>query len=156
MGQSKITVERTIAAPAERVFDASIDIASWPEVIPAITKVEILTDGPVGVGTRFRETRTMFGREATEEMEFLELERPHRYLLGAESHGCRYRTEFRFEPVEGGTRMVFDFASEPLHLGAKVMSFLMKPMMKKMVEMCAQDLEALKASVEGAPASGTG
>lgn len=147
---NQVSVERTVAAPPQRVFAASIDIPRWPEVVPAIQEVELLTDGPVRVGTRFRETRVLFGREATETMEVLELEAPHRYLLGAESHGSRYRTEFRFEPAGDGTRIVFTFRAEPLTFAAKVMGFLMKPMMKKMVEMCAADLDALKAHVEGA------
>ncbi len=146
---NKVTVERTIAAPPERVFAVSSDIPRWAEVVPAIQRIEMLTDGPVGVGTRFRETRLMFGREETETMEVLEFEAPRRYVLGAESHGSRYRTEFRFEPAGEGTRLVFDFTGVPLTVAAKVMGFLMKPMLKKMGELCAADLEALKAHVEG-------
>ncbi|HVS17875.1 MAG TPA: SRPBCC family protein [Planctomycetota bacterium] len=146
---NEVTVERTVAAPPERVFAASIDVPRWPEIVPAIQKVELLSSGPVGVGTRFRETRLFFGREATETMEVLEFEPPRRYLLGAESHGSRYRTEFRFEPEGAGTRVVFTFRAEPLTFGAKVMGVLMKPMLKKMVAMCAADLDALKAHVEG-------
>lgn len=146
---TSVQVERTIAASPATVFAAASDVNTWVEVVPAITKIELLTDGPVGVGTRFRETRKMFGKEATEEMEFLEYESPERYVLGAESHGCRYRTEFRFEPVPEGTRLVMDFGAEPLTTGAKVMAFLMKPMMRKMADMCAKDLDAIKAKVEG-------
>lgn len=146
---NKVIVERTIAAPPERVFAASSNIPQWAEVVPAITKIEMLTDGPVGVGTRFRETRVMFGREATETMEVLEFEPPRRYLLGAESHGARYRTELRFEPDGEGTRMVFDFTGVPLTFMAKVMGFVMKPMLKKMGDLCAADMDALKAHVEG-------
>jgi uncharacterized protein YndB with AHSA1/START domain len=147
---TRITAERTIAATPERVFAAATDIAHFAEIVPAIERVELLTDGPVGVGTRFRETRVFFGREASETMEMLEFEPPRRYLLGAESHGSRYRTEFRFEPAGQGTRVVFDFSAEPLTVPAKVLSFLLKPLMaKKMTELIADDLEAIKAHVEG-------
>lgn len=144
-----ITVSRTIEAPAADVFDASTDVRAWADVVPAITKIEVLTDGPVGVGTRFRETRTMFGREATEEMEFLEFERPHRYVLGAESHGCRYRSTFTLAPDGTGTKLEMVFDGTPLTFGAKVMTVLMRPLMKKMGDMCARDLDAIKAHVEG-------
>lgn len=143
-----VTVSRTIQASAEEVFDASTDIHSWAEVVPAITQIEPLTEGPVGVGTRFRETRVMWGREATEEMEFLEFERPGRYVLGAESHGCRYRTTFTLTPDGSGTKLEMNFDGEPLTFGAKVMTFLMKPMMKKMGDMCAKDLEAIRDHLE--------
>ena len=91
----------------------------------------------------------MFGRAATEEMEFLEMDEPNRYLLGAESHGCRYRTEYVFEPVAEGTRLTMTFNAEPLTFLAKIMTVLMKPMLKKMIQMCGKDLDALKAHVEG-------
>ncbi len=92
----------------------------------------------------------MFGRPATEEMEFLEMDEPRKYVLGAQSHGSRYRTEYEFEPVEEGTRITMTFNAVPLTFLAKVMSVLMKPMMKKMGEMCGRDLDALKAHVEAA------
>lgn len=144
-----VTISRTIQASAEDVFDASTNVHIWADVVPAIDSVEVLTDGPVGVGTRFRETRTMFGREATEEMEFLEFERPNRYVLGAESHGCRYRTTFTLSPDQGGTKLEMHFAGEPQTFMAKVMTVLMKPMMKKIADMCGKDLDAIKAHVEG-------
>lgn len=143
-----ITVQESIAARPEEVFAASSNIPAWAEVIPAITKIEMLTDGPIGVGTRFIETRTMFGREASETMEVIEFEPPSHYVLSAESHGCRYRTEIRFEPDGDATRMSFHFNAEPLTLFAKIMSFVMKPMMKKMIQLCAKDLQALKEHIE--------
>jgi uncharacterized protein YndB with AHSA1/START domain len=145
---ARVTVERTVAAPPERVFQAATDIHHWAEIVPAIERVEVLTPGPMRVGTRFRETRRMMGREATEEMTVTAFEAPRSYTLGAESHGCRYRTELRFEPAGAGTRMVFEFRAEPLTFTAKVLSVLMKPMMKKMAQMCAADLDAIKAHVE--------
>lgn len=147
----KITVERTIAAPPARVFASATDIHRWAEIVPAIERVEVLTPGPMGVGTRFRETRKMMGREATEEMTVTGFDPPRSYVLGAESHGCRYRTELRFEPAGAGTRMVFDFGAEPLTFAAKVMMVLMKPMMKKAAQMCAKDLDAIKAHCEARP-----
>ena len=143
-----ITVEQSIQAAPERVFDVSTNVHEWAEMVPAITKVEVLTEGPVGVGTRFRETRKMFGKEATEEMEFVTFERPVRYALGAESHGCRYLTSFEIVPEGDGSRLVMTFSGEPQTFVAKVMTVVMKPMMKKMADMCAKDLEAVKARAE--------
>lgn len=145
---TKIVVERTIAAPPERVFAAATDVHHFADIVPAIEKVEVLTPGPMRVGTRFRETRRLMGRSATEEMTVTAFDPPRGYVVGAESHGCRYRTEFRFEPQGSGTRMVMDFGAEPLTFTAKVLSVLMKPMIKKMMDLCAQDLEAIKAHVE--------
>lgn len=145
---ARVTVERTVAALPERVFQAATDIHHWAEIVPAIERVEVLTPGPMRAGTRFRETRKLMGREATEEMTVTDFDPPRSYTLGAESHGCRYRTQLRFEPAGAGTRIVFDFSAEPLTFMARVLTVLMKPMLKKMVEMCAKDLDAIKAHVE--------
>lgn len=145
---ARVVVERTIAAPPERVFAVASDIRRWAEIVPAIERVEVLTPGPMRAGTRFRETRRMLGREATEKMTVTAFDPPRGYVLGAESHGCRYRTELRFEPAGAGTRMVFDFSAEALTFGARMMMFLMKPMMKKAANLCAKDLEAIGAHAE--------
>lgn len=145
-----------IAAPVDVVFDRCTDLHSWADTITAIQKIEVLTEGPVGVGTRFRETRKMFGREATEEMEYLEFERPSSYLLGAESNGCRYRTRFLFESVgDGGdrTKLTFEFNAEPLNLFARIMSFLMKPLVKKIMGEVKKDLEDVRRVCESPGAS---
>jgi carbon monoxide dehydrogenase subunit G len=150
--KSVISISRTIQAPASTVFQHATNVEKWAEVVPAIQRIEMLTPGPVQVGTRFRETRTMMGREATEEMEFLVLDEPNRYVLGAESHGSRYRTEFVLTPDGDGTKLTMSFGAEPLTFLAKIMSVLMKPFVGKMAEMCGKDLDAIKAHIESSAA----
>lgn len=141
---SRLDVTREIAAPVEAVFDRAANFEDAARTLTAIKRVEMLTEGDVGVGTRFRETREMFGREAIEEMEVVEFERPRRYVLGTENHGARYSSEMAFEPLpDGGTRVRMSFEAQPVTFFARVMSFLTKPMMKKMVEACAKDLDDL-------------
>ena len=148
MALSSISIDRLIDASPERVFAHATNVEAWAEIVPAITKIELLTPGPVQVGTRFRETRIMMGREATEEMEFLVLDSPTQYVLGAESHGSRYRTTLNLTPVGESTKLTMTFAAEPLTFMAKAMSFLMKPFMKKLLNLCAKDLDAIKAHIE--------
>jgi hypothetical protein len=145
---AKIEVSRRIAADPDLVFDRAADVANAAEFIGAVTKSEILTDGPVGVGTRFRESRVMFGREATEEMEFVEFERPSHYAVEAESCGARYYSVLRCTPVEGGTEVSMSFEGTPLSFFARIMSILMKPMMKKIGKQLLKDLDDLAAVCE--------
>jgi hypothetical protein len=142
------TVDRHIAAPPDVVFARATDFGHAPEVITAIVRMEILTSGPVGAGTRFRETRMMFGREATEEMTITAFEPPKGYTLSAESHGSRYLTELSFAPDGQGTRMTMTFTGTPVTFMARVMSVLMRPMMKSVIKMCAKDLDDIKAAIE--------
>jgi hypothetical protein len=59
----------------------------------------------VAVGTRFRETREMFGRKATEEMTVAEIEPPRRLVLTAFNHGTAYRVEHLLTAESAGTRV---------------------------------------------------
>jgi carbon monoxide dehydrogenase subunit G len=54
MTASQITVERRIAAPADRVWKALTDIEAAPQTISGIDRIEMLSEGPFGVGTRWR------------------------------------------------------------------------------------------------------
>lgn len=144
----EFTVAREIARPPAEVFAAAADFAGAPARITGIRSVEMLTDGPVGVGTRFRETRIMFGREAKETMEVTVFEPGHRYVLEAESHGCRYVSEIKVEPAGAGSRWTMSFRGEPRTLTAKIVGFLMRPLARVMVNACAKDADDLKRSLE--------
>ena len=144
-----IRVSRHVAAPPERVFALASDFPNAADHVEAIVRVEMLTDGPVGVGTRFRETRVMFKKEASEEMEVVEFEPPSRYVVTADSHGARYRTTFSFEPERGGTRVGFEFHAEPYTMAAKLMAKTMgKLMMGTLVKCVESDLDDIKAHAE--------
>lgn len=146
-----IAVGKYIDAAPEEVFRRASDFARAPEIISGIRTVEMLTPGPVGKGTRFRETRVIFKREATEEMTVTAFEPPRRYCLEADAHGCRYRTEIRFVPRGEGTNVEMAFDAVPYTAWAKVLSFVFRPLMKQVAKDCAKDLDDLKAAVEGAP-----
>ena len=47
-----------------------------------------------------------------------------------------------------GTEVEMTFEATPLTLPAKMMSVLMRPMIKSVAKHCMQDLEDLKASIE--------
>ena len=74
------TLNRTVNAPIDNVFRVYSDFANAAARIDGIENIEILTDDPIGKGTRFRETRIMFGREYTEEMEITEFEQNKKYI----------------------------------------------------------------------------
>ena len=50
-----MTLTQHIDAPVEMVFHLATDLDGWAGRIKGITKIERLTAGPVGVGTRFRD-----------------------------------------------------------------------------------------------------
>ncbi|MFF8829211.1 SRPBCC family protein [Streptomyces sp. NPDC015131] len=105
-----VTVERRVAAPRERVWEALTDLHGMPGTLSGVTRVEVLTEGPFQAGTRWIETRRMFGKEAAEEMYVTSCQAPSRYVVEAESRGAHYVSEFTLRevaPGETSVRMVF-------------------------------------------------
>lgn len=153
----RCVVSEIIHASSEAVFALASDFQGAPERIRGITKMEVLTPGPVGVGTTFRETRVMFGKEATETMEVVEFQPGRSYTLRALNCGCEYRTTVSVKPVAAGhatpdeksCEISFDFAGTPLTFGSRVMNVLMGWMVKGMcVKAIKSDMADLKSAAE--------
>ncbi|MDH3944678.1 MAG: SRPBCC family protein [Anaerolineae bacterium] len=146
----KISVETEIRAPAKVVWDIITDIKNSPEFISGIDEVEVLDSPADGlVGLKWKETRTLFGRTATEIMWITEAVENEYYKVRAESHGALYLTDFYLSESNGVTTLKMDFDGTPQTLGAKIMSALTGFMFKKSTEQAViQDLEDIKAAAE--------
>ena len=144
----KTKVEIEVGAPPAIVYATAIDVAQWPAFIDGIEQVEILTAGPIQVGTRFRETRLMFGRRATEEMTVATLQPPRRFVLTAENHGTRYAAVHEIVSTPAGSRLTLTFEGTPVTVTARVFSIIgllfMGPVRRKL----ETDLQQLKAEAE--------
>jgi len=143
-----LRVTQRIDAPPARVFEVLADVPNWAEHVTGIRKVELLTDGPVGVGTRFRETRVFFKREATEEMEITEFEPGRGYVLECDSCGCHYRTSTTVVPDGTGTRVELEMQTTPVNLMAKLMSPLASILSGPLKKCIERDLEDTRAHLE--------
>ncbi len=146
---AKLEIRNAIDAPLERTFRAFSDVNRFAELASAITKVELLTEGPIGVGTRFTETRRMFGKEATEAMEFTEYQFPNSYTIEAKSHGSHYISRFQFETNQAGAtdvRLVFE--AKPLSFFAKLMTPFAKAMTNSVRKTLQSDFEDIKRHLE--------
>jgi carbon monoxide dehydrogenase subunit G len=147
------------SAPPERVWAVASDFANAPDHIKGITKVEIVTPGPVGSGTRFREWR---GRQLAD-MEITTWSPPRGYGLRGYAMGAEFTSEIRCIPDGSGTRLEMEIRVRPQTLGAKLLAPLLSLMSKMMVKACTKDLGDIAAAAErgaaGArvvPAAGTG
>lgn len=150
----EVSVSKEVNAPREVVFAKSLDIANADQFIPAIEKIEPLSDGPVREGWRWRETRKMFGKEATEVMWFSKIDSPQHYVVEAESHGTHYWTNVTFEALDPNrTRITMTFTSKPLTMFAKCFVLLAWLMKGTVIKCFDADLEAVKASCEGTAAA---
>ncbi len=146
-----VSVSTDISAPAADVWKVITDIENSGAIIGGIDEIKILepATGPSIVGLKWKETRTMFGKEATEVMWITEAEEPSFYKTRAESHGARYESQLAVEPTAGGSRLTMSFEGTPQTTGAKVMWALTGWMAKgAMRKALIRDLADIKAAVE--------
>jgi hypothetical protein len=109
----QIEVMRIVAARPAAVFATVADVPHWPHHISSVTSIELLTPGRVHVGTRLRAGRIMFGHAATEELEVLEMEKPRRFRLAAESRDLHYERDHLIDALDAGVRLTLILRTRP-------------------------------------------
>ena len=143
-----------IAAPPERVFAALADLDHWHLWMPDLVAVERLTPGAgLTPGTSFKETRRVFGKEASEIFEVAASDPPRALELrvdgtrGSSKRG-QYRFDYRLVP-EGtsGTRVELAGRVDGLGLFYRLLGRLFVGMLRKG---CDRDLHALASHLERA------
>ena len=147
---SAVTVCRTIEAPFERVWEVATDIAGSGQTLSGVERVEMLSEGDFGVGTRWRETRTMLGRQATEVMWVTDVDTGRSYTVEAQSHGARYLSTLTFTTTSPErTEVAHRFEAQPLSMATKVLTKLTGPLAARPVTKALQkDLDDLAAAAE--------
>ncbi len=117
-----VVTHDTVATP-DNVWRVLTDLDNAVSTISAIERIERL-DGGSGfdVGTTWRETRTMFGKTATEDMTVTELDPGRSYTTEARSHGAYYRSTHLVEAIDRGSRITMAFGAEPPSALSKIFS----------------------------------
>lgn len=145
---ASFTMTKRVKGTPDRVFEVFSDFNNAADLVSGIERIEMLTDGSLDVGTRFRETRIMFKREATEEMEITAFEPGKSFTVHCESCGCTYDSTFRFAPDGSETTVDVEFLCRPVTFFARLLSPLAVVTMGPMKKCINKDLEELKAVVE--------
>jgi carbon monoxide dehydrogenase subunit G len=147
----QVSASRRIAAPATVVWGLVTDVAGTVELLSAVTSVEVLTaPGPLALGTRWRETRTMFGRTATEEMAVIALVPGEFYTVASDSHGARYTSTVSVRPEgPGACTVTLTFGGQPTgrlgRFGAATLGRLLAPANRRVL---SRDLADIAAAAE--------
>ncbi len=112
MAGHSLTLSRIIQAPISRVWDVLTALESFEEVLSGVIEIERVSGTGYEVGTRWRETRKMFGKQQTLEMWVSELDPPHRMVIHAVGGPVSYSTEFTLEPHGDDTELIMRFAAQ--------------------------------------------
>lgn len=127
-----------IAAPPPAVIAFIADPANAPRWMKALEVAELITPGPIGLGSRVREVMSAGGRRIEAVCEIVELD-PERRGAG-----------FTAVPVEDGTELRYEgWATASGELAGRERAWARQAQREAEAE-----LAAIKAAVEGAPAPG--
>jgi uncharacterized protein YndB with AHSA1/START domain len=138
-------VARRFPAEPERVFHALTDLDGAAAWMPGFVKIEPADAAPMKVGSKWRETRRMFGHEATEEFEVTKVDAPRRLGLRIDgTKGSSKRGEYLFDyslsPAEGGTDVVLNAQIRGL---SGISAFVGRLFVGPFKKACVRDLDAL-------------
>ena len=140
-----IIATRTIRAPLELVFRTVSDIRNFSQAVPHITNVEFLSDQHHGAGTRFKETRTMKGREHTVELSVTEYVDNESVRMVSDAGGTIWDSLFEVSEQNDAVELKLQMDVRPYTLPARLMNFLIRGMVVKGVE---SDMDAVKEFCE--------
>lgn len=93
-----------ISRSPQEVFDFITTPDNAPKVVQSVKSMVKLTDGPVRVGTLYRETRLMRGKEEHAELEVVAYEPNQNYAVKNLTEGIETVYQYTFHPEAKGTR----------------------------------------------------
>jgi uncharacterized protein YndB with AHSA1/START domain len=107
MENTMVTNEKiiTINRPVEEVFAYVGDAGNGPKWQSALVEASRMTEGPLGVGTKFKGVRKFMGRKMESVMHYTTYEPNKKVVFRSDSGSMPFVQTFLFEPVAGGTRL---------------------------------------------------
>lgn len=133
-----------ISKPPKEVFTLISNPANGSKFVGNIKECKKLTDGPIGVGTQFRETRLMNGKEASTDLLVTAYESPTHFGISSQVEGIKVEYHYHLAAEAGGTRVRW-----VCELEASGLRKMMLPMVASIMKKEDGDhLQKLKAYLE--------
>ena len=133
-----------IAGSPRKVFEVLSNPAEASKFLDNIKESKKLSEGPIGVGTIFRETRVVSGKEATADLLVTAYEPNSRVSISTEAEGIKVDYHYRLSLQDEGTRLLW-----LCELKAAGLRRMMLPMVAAIMKKEDGDhLKKLKAYIE--------
>lgn len=94
-----------VARPPKVVFDFIANSDNASKIVQSVSSMVKLTEGHTRVGTRYRETRLMHGKEQQAELEIVEFEPTRKYAMQNVTSGIETVYRYNIQPERDGTRI---------------------------------------------------
>jgi len=140
-----------IHASPEKVWSVISDIPGSAATLSGIDSIQMLSEGPYGEGTRWKETRTMMGRSETVEMWVAQADPPRSTTVKALQGGADYTSRFSLAERDGGTDLTLTFGADvvkPTVFSKITMALFGKIGMSMTRKALAKDLAEIAAKAE--------
>jgi carbon monoxide dehydrogenase subunit G len=137
--------ELVVDRPLEEVFVFIGDFANAERWDPGVASSRALTEGPVGVGSRYALTVVFNRRRLPMTYEVTAYESPRRVELHGTGSTVRALDDIRFEPTERGTRIRYTADLRlrgPLRLGEPLLRSRFEEVGRRAMEGMREALEA--------------
>jgi uncharacterized protein YndB with AHSA1/START domain len=136
-----------VAASPERVFDYMTDPANLRDWQTSKMRVEVLSDGPPGLGFRVREWTKVPGRKEFEQVvEFTGFERPRLLHTHIVEGPQPIDGTWKLSAVDGGTRVEFVAQGDlqgPMRLAGPIVSRVVDRQFREYHQNLARNVESL-------------
>jgi len=124
----KMSISDIISAPLEEVFALVSSPVAMARAFPeSVKKMEVLSEQRQGLGSRFRETRILRGKEDVIEIEIIEFVPNESVRSVAETGGSIWYTGFGVAPTNGGTQLTISIEARAQSFLMRIANFCMKP-----------------------------
>lgn len=143
-----VTISNQIAAPVQHVFDLFTNVEQAAQHVSGIKAIEMLTPGPFGLRTRWRETREVLGRLDSADMEITAFDRLRTYTITHYKGAAKIDTVFLFEPSGEDTKVSIQFTLDSQGLPPGLLSPLGWMIAGKVRDVIGNDLTDLKQLAE--------
>ena len=94
-----------INAPVGKVWTLIDNLEEWPQWMPSIKKIEMISSGPLGIGSQLSVTAKVSGLPVKLLMTIIEFVPERMVILEGEALGTRITRFYTLEPVNGKTKV---------------------------------------------------
>jgi hypothetical protein len=132
-----------VKSPPQKVYDFVVvgftrNYRRWS---PEVQRLDMLTPGPLRVGSRVRQVRVDQGRRSDNTFRVVALEPPTQIRFAESSD--QFRTAYRMDPVDNQTRLTFDFELRQFELYMRPFEKLIRVAVQEGSERVVRNIKGL-------------
>lgn len=148
---AEVNVTRRVEASIEVVWTTITDIGRYPERVGSYVRIEFVTHERTGVGARWRQWRTVFGREHEQTLRIVSWDPPRQLMAEARESGAAYVTTYQLAQETDATVVSMTFAVRPTNpLAALFQRLLGRRFLESTRDAMERDLSDLATASEAA------